>query len=180
MKTKLLLAAAALCMLAPAAPASAVDVGGQVASTCTATPSTNTIDFGSLTNQGGATLQTATIALFCNSKFTLSYTSAHGRLVNTDVTDSNLIGPETGDGANSYNGSSQFFAALDYQIDPPHGITTVDISAGTPVQDPAGESDPLAVDFPFNFNTIPLPSGEYLTAGHYSDTLTISLTPTGL
>ncbi len=176
MKKALLIAASALAAFALSAPVSAetaVELGGDVPLQCAIDPGSSSIDFGTLSNSGAAAPQSNNYNLYCNVSFTLSIKSLHGRLINTNANPA-LIGAEPGPG--NYDGSSEFFAALDYTID--GGISTADLAADVDFPIPI-VSPPASTSASLTFETVPLASG-YLTAGSYQDTFTLTLTPQGL
>lgn len=181
------LVSAALLMSA-AIPTSALAdstiVTGNVAQSCSISSPSTVINFGSLSNQGGISIGTPSISInyYCNVPYDLSYTSANGRLINTDV-HNGAIGPETGPNANKYdsgggNFSPTFFAALDYVIGNPLGQTAL-MSAGAPFVAAANLPPKSGSDLLY-FTPHQLLPGQYLTAGHYQDTFTISITPRAL
>lgn len=172
MKKALLIAASALAAFALAGPASAetVEIGGNVPTQCTIDPASSTINFGTLNNDGYAPPQSNNYNLYCNVTFTLSYKSLHGRMINTNA------GPGTIGADGGYNGSSEFFAALDYTIG--GDVSTADMDANVDVLIPI-LVQPSSFPFSLDFETVALPSGN-LTAGNYEDTFTLTLTPQGL
>ncbi|MCR6644421.1 MAG: hypothetical protein NVV62_07845 [Terricaulis sp.] len=174
MKKALLIAASAFAALALSGPVSAetVDIGGTVPTQCAIDPGSSSIDFGTLSNNGAAAQQSNNYDLYCNVPFTLSIKSLHGRLIHSTANPA-LIGPEPGPG--NYDGSSDFFAALDYTID---GISTADLDANVDFLIPI-VSPPASNSASLTFETVPLASGN-LVAGNYEDTFTLTLTPQGL
>jgi hypothetical protein len=181
MKAKIWLVAAAVAALA-AAPAHAdgVSLGGDVAAHCELNWDHVSLTFSDLDDHGNAAPQSATFTLYCNQVHSVSFVSTNGRLLNIDAP-ADKVGPETGSGANSYDGSDQFFAALDYSAldDANTGFTsTAFIDAGVVLT--ATDQAPQVVTNTLHFTPIPLDSGHYLTAGHYQDTFSITVTPTGL
>ena len=135
-------------------------MGGNVPDQCAITPGT-AVNFGTLANNGAAATQTNNYDIYCNTQFSLAVSSLYGRLQNTSVTSGTIGDDLLGD--NSYNGSSEFFAALDYDVD---GVSTTTLEPG--VFTPAfGPLDPVADSLSINFNTEPLASG-FLTGGTYA------------
>ena len=181
MRKTLALAAVAAAALGLAAPASAetINVNGYVNQVCALTPGTTNVNFGNLGTQGVENPISINYNLYCNVNFDSTFVSTNGRLLNTSVV-SGSIGPETGGGAHSYNGSSTFFAALDYTITPSFGGTTHSSSFNAGVSQNLGPNPPTTLSVSLEFDTDELTGGQQLTAGSYSDTITIGITPTGL
>jgi hypothetical protein len=184
MKTKLLLAAAAaaaaLVMGAPAL-AETINVSGYVNQYCALTPGTTNINFGNLGAQGtGISPINVNYSLYCNVGFDTTVSSLNGRLLNGNAPIGN-VGPEGGATANRYlpDGTGTFYAALDYKLT--SGAVTLDSSsfnAGTIV--PLTSNAPTNLAVPVSFSPVALSGSHQLTAGSYNDTLTITITPTGL
>jgi hypothetical protein len=183
MKTKLMLAAgAALAALSLSAPAQAesINVSGYVNQYCALTPGTTNIAFGNLGAQGVASPINVNYSLYCNVGFDTTVNSLNGRLLNGSAPSGN-VGPETGSGANRYtpDTTGTFYAALDYTLTSGSTvISSAGFAAGNIV--PLTSNPPTNLAVPVSFNTVPLSSGQQLTAGSYNDTLTITITPTGL
>ncbi|MCR6644422.1 MAG: hypothetical protein NVV62_07850 [Terricaulis sp.] len=173
---KLLALAAATAALGLAAPASAetINLSGSVNQICALTPGTTNVNFGNLGTQGVENPISINYNLYCNVNFDSTFTSTNGRLLNTSVI-SGAVGPD-----HSYNGSSTFFAALDYVITPSFGapVSSTTFTAGQIVD--LGSNPPTTLSVALEFDTVELTGGQQLTAGSYSDTITIGITPTGL
>lgn len=178
---KLLALAAATAALGLAAPASAetINLSGSVNQICALTPGTTNVNFGNLGAQGVENPISINYNMYCNVNFDSTFHSANGRLLNT-LAPSGSVGGETGPGAHSYNNSSTFFAALDYVITPSIGgaISSASFAAGATSN--LGSNPPTTLSVTLEFDTVELTGGQQLTAGSYSDTITIGITPTGL
>ncbi|HRE43866.1 MAG TPA: hypothetical protein PKY87_07825 [Terricaulis sp.] len=178
---KLLALAAATAALGLAAPASAetINLSGSVSQVCALTPGTTNVNFGNLGAQGVENPISINYNLYCNVNFDSTFSSANGRLLNTNAPIA-LVGPETGAGAHAYDGSTTFFAALDYVITPSIGGPVSSASFGAGATTNLGSNPPTTLSVSLEFDTVELTGGQQLTAGSYSDTITIGITPTGL
>lgn len=176
MKKLLLAAGVAMATFAMAAPANAgdIDISGEVAVQCYVNPSDHAIDLGALSGTGGGFSGSHVFNVYCNQKFSGSAELQNGRLLNVDASPAQ-INPE---GNNNY-GAGPFLAALDYTIEA--------VGYGAPVSTagiPGGVSFSVMNQNPINaavtlvFTTV-AGTGQ-LTAGSYQDTITFSITPTGL
>ena len=179
-KTLALAAVAAAALgLASTANAETINVNGSVDQVCALSPGDTTVAFGDLGTQGNVGPISINYSLYCNVNFATTFSSANGRLRNMSVS-SGTIGPENDPGAHSYNGSSQFFAALDYVITPSIGGPVSSASFDGGVITPLGNNPPSSYPVTLSFDTVHLTGGSQLTAGSYSDTLTINISGIGL
>ncbi len=181
MKKLLMAAGVAAAALALAAPANAetVNLSGSVSQICNVTPGTTNVNFGNLGAQGVESPISFNYTLHCNVNWDAALSSLNGRLENQNVV-SGTIGPETGAGAHAYNGSSDFFAALDYTIDPSFSsaISSASFNAGSVFS--ATGLPPTNTAYSLQFDTVELTGAQELVAGSYSDTITLTITPQGL
>lgn len=170
MKRNLVLAlGGAIAALSMAAPASAetVQLNGSVPVQCSISPDTNNVNWGtSIGNQGNVTSASYGYSAFCNVPFTATINAEYGRFQNENAAPGDI-------GTNGeYNGSSQFFAAIDYTV---NGISSSNWAAGDIVT--ALPSGPIAGSTTLTFDLVNLTGTQYLVAGPYQETLTVTLTP---
>lgn len=181
MKKILLAAGAAVAAFAFASPASAesVNLSGTVNQVCHVTPGNTNVNFGTLNAQGEENPIALNYAFYCNVRWDASVSSTNGRLLNISAPPGS-VGPETGPGAHSYNGSETFFAALDYTVDIGPGwlINSASFDGGDSAS--VTEQDPAAGNFSLVFDTVELTGDQQLVAGSYKDTITLTITPQGL
>ncbi|HVV34663.1 MAG TPA: spore coat protein U domain-containing protein [Vitreimonas sp.] len=185
MKTKLMLAAgAALAALSLSAPAQAetINVSGYVNQYCALTPGTTNIAFGNLGAQGVASTFNVNYSLYCNVGFDTSVSSLNGRLLNGNVSSGNIAADGSSATANRYtpDTTGTFYAALDYTLTSGSStLSSADFTPGT-IAPLTTSNAPTNLSVPVSFNIVPLTGTQQLTAGPYNDTLTITITPTGL
>jgi len=184
MKTKLFMSALALSAMSFAAPAGAetVQLNGSVAQVCNVTPGSNNVNWGDLGATGAVGSATYNYTLYCNVQYDAVVSSLYGRMLNTGATLTS-IGAEGGARENEYlpSAANTFFAALDYEISSPSfsTISSASFQGGVPYP-VANDAAPIWVPTTLTFNPLELTAPQQLTAGSYTDTITVTITPGSL
>lgn len=176
-KLTLILAATAF----TAAPAFADDISGTVATSCTISGVGGAVNFTDMDSFGQATdVDVNSIDVFCNETATINFVSLNGHMAHDTVA---VADPVTLESATSgFNAGVDYRFTFDTIFNNVNGFNVGwDTSAMVPGGTIGAPIDPVNVTgATLTYSTLAAANSQPVLAGTYEDTLTITITNTGL